>query len=67
MTVARGRTLEQLVGERDRQLSAQHDRMQRFEALVGEREVRIVERDRQLSALARARQPWSGSSPSGNS
>ena len=51
-TVTREATLEQLVGERDRQLSAQHDRMQRFEALVGEREARIVERDRQLATLA---------------
>ncbi|MBK9705008.1 MAG: methyltransferase domain-containing protein [Betaproteobacteria bacterium] len=51
-TVAREATLERLVGERDRQLSAQHDRMQRFEALVGEREARIVERDRQLATLA---------------
>ena len=51
-TVAREATLERLVDERDSQLSAQHERMQRFEALVGEREARIVERDRQLATLA---------------
>lgn len=51
-TVAREATLEQLVGERDRQLSAHHDRMQQFEVLVGEREALIVERDRQLATLA---------------
>lgn len=51
-TVARARTLEALVGERDRQLSAHDRRMRQFEALLAEREALIAERDRQLSTLA---------------
>ena len=52
LTVARGRTLEQLVDERDRQLSMHDGRMQHLEALIAERESIVAERDRQLSALA---------------
>jgi ubiquinone/menaquinone biosynthesis C-methylase UbiE len=45
LTVARTRTLERLVDERDRQLLSRHSSMQPLEGL-------IAERDRQLSALA---------------
>jgi ubiquinone/menaquinone biosynthesis C-methylase UbiE len=52
LTVARGRTLEQLVVERDRQLSMHDVRIRHLEALIAERESIVAERDRQLFALA---------------
>lgn len=51
-SIVRGRTLEQLVEERDEQLSHHDGRIAHFEALLGEREAIIEERDQQLSALA---------------
>ena len=52
ITVARAKMLEQLVDERDHQLSSHDSRLQRMEALLSEREAIVAERDRQLSALA---------------
>jgi SAM-dependent methyltransferase len=52
LTVARARTLEHLVDERDRQLSLHDSRMQHLETLIAKREAIIAERDRQLSASA---------------
>ena len=51
-SIVRGRSLEQLVEERDEQLSHHDGRIMHFEALLAERETIIEERDRQLSALA---------------
>lgn len=52
LTVARARTLEQLVDQRDDQLSLHNSRQRHLESLIAERETIVAERDRQLSALA---------------
>ncbi|MEP7084735.1 MAG: class I SAM-dependent methyltransferase, partial [Betaproteobacteria bacterium] len=47
-SIVRGMTLEQLVGERDQQLSSHDQRLAHLEALILEREAIVTQRDRQL-------------------
>lgn len=51
-SIGRGKTLEQLVGERDQQLFSHDQRLAHLEALILDREAIVAQRDRQLTELS---------------